>query len=53
MELRYLIIRIAFNLYPLVIFQEPFYLAVNKAFFNVGLDIRVNTKCNVLLVLLN
>src|ERR1700712_4551780 len=53
MELGYLVGWIAFHLYPLVIFQEPFYLAIDKPFFDIGLYVRVNAKRYVLLVLLN
>ena len=53
MKLGDLVGRVAFHLDPLVVFKEPFYLAANESLFNVSLNIWVNTKRNVLLVLLD
>ena len=52
MELCDLVSRVAFNLYPLAVFYQPFHLAGYQALFNVGLNVRVYTKCNIFFVLL-
>ncbi len=52
MKLGDLVGRVAAYFDPLAIFKVPFHLAVNQALFNVGLDVRVYGKGNVLFVLL-
>ena len=53
MKLCYLVSRVAFNFYPLAVFEVPFPLLGGKddALFNVGLDIRVYAKRNIFFVL--
>ena len=53
MELGDLVSGVAFNLYPLAIFHEPFHLAVYEAFFDVGFNIGVNAQRDVFFVLFN
>jgi len=52
-ELGNLVGWVAFNLYPLVVFEEPLHLPVYETFFDIGLDIRMHAKSNIFFILFN